>query len=72
MVQLVSEPFARVQYRDAISLLKEEIAKDPSQWQYPDVEFGTDLQTEHERWLCEKKAGWGCGPRKGRGLVARV
>ena len=42
-------------YTDAIKLLQEEIAKDPSKWQYPDVEFGTDLQTEHERWLCEKK-----------------
>ncbi len=52
---LVAEPFARVEYKEAIRLLQEEIAKDRSAWAYPDVEFGTDLQTEHERWLCEKK-----------------
>jgi len=53
--KLAKEPFARVSYRDAIKYLQEEIAKDPSKWQYPDVEFGTDLATEHERWLAESK-----------------
>lgn len=52
---LVSEPFVRLPYREAIALLQEEIAKDRSKWQFPDVEFGTDLQTEHERWLAESK-----------------
>lgn len=50
----MAEPFARVEYREAIKLLQAEIAKDKGKWQYPDVEFGTDLQTEHERWLCEQ------------------
>mmetsp|Transcript_3966 Transcript_3966/g.10798 ORF Transcript_3966/g.10798 Transcript_3966/m.10798 type:complete len:555 (-) Transcript_3966:3330-4994(-) len=53
--KLVSQPFARVSYRDAIAYLQEEIAKDPSKWQFPEVEFGTDLATEHERWLAETK-----------------
>ena len=53
--KLVSQPFARVSYREAIGYLQEEIAKDPSKWQFPDVEFGTDLATEHERWLAETK-----------------
>lgn len=53
--KLVSTPFVRVSYRDAIKYLQEEIAKDPSKWQFPDVEFGTDLATEHERWLAETK-----------------
>ena len=52
---VVNKPFARVAYRDAIKYLQEEIAKDPSKWQFPDVEFGTDLSTEHERWLAEEK-----------------
>jgi asparaginyl-tRNA synthetase len=52
---LVHKPFARVSYRQAIEYLQEEIAKDPSKWQFPDVEFGTDLATEHERWLAEQK-----------------
>ena len=51
--KLIDEPFVRISYRDAISLLQEAIKKDPSKWQYPDVHFGTDLATEHERWLAE-------------------
>ena len=43
----------RLSYRDAVQMLEEEINKDPSAWQFPEVVFGTDLQTEHERWLCE-------------------
>lgn len=53
--KLVDKPFARVSYREAIAFLQEEIAKDPSKWQFPEVEFGTDLATEHERWLAETK-----------------
>lgn len=52
---LVTKPFARVSYRQAVEYLREEIAKDPAKWQFPDVEFGTDLATEHERWLAETK-----------------
>jgi asparaginyl-tRNA synthetase len=52
--RLVIEPFVRVKYEDAVDLLRAEISKDPSKWQYPDVDFGSDLQTEHERWLAEK------------------
>eukprot|EP00546_Thalassionema_frauenfeldii_P008549 CAMPEP_0178924048 /NCGR_PEP_ID=MMETSP0786-20121207/17102_1 /TAXON_ID=186022 /ORGANISM="Thalassionema frauenfeldii, Strain CCMP 1798" /LENGTH=532 /DNA_ID=CAMNT_0020598699 /DNA_START=286 /DNA_END=1884 /DNA_ORIENTATION=+ len=55
LTKVVNEPFARCTYRDAIAYLQEEIAKDPSKWQFPDVEFGTDLATEHERWLAEEK-----------------
>jgi asparaginyl-tRNA synthetase len=37
-----------------VALLQQEIARDPSKWAYPEVSFGTDLQTEHERWLAEQ------------------
>lgn len=50
---VVEKDFARVTYEKAIAMLQEEIAKDPTKWEYPDVEFGTDLATEHERWLSE-------------------
>jgi len=53
--KVVNKPFVRCAYRDAIEYLQEEIAKDPSKWQFPEVEFGTDLATEHERWLAETK-----------------
>mmetsp|Transcript_22122 Transcript_22122/g.37460 ORF Transcript_22122/g.37460 Transcript_22122/m.37460 type:complete len:536 (-) Transcript_22122:280-1887(-) len=50
---LVNQPFIRVSYQEAIKLLQDEIKKDPSKWQFPHVEFGTDLANEHEKWLCE-------------------
>jgi asparaginyl-tRNA synthetase len=53
--KVINQPFTRVAYRDAVKYLQEEIAKDPSKWQFPEVEFGTDLATEHERWLAETK-----------------
>jgi asparaginyl-tRNA synthetase len=52
---LVRQPFVRVSYRYAILFLQEEIGKNPSKWQFPEVKFGTDLATEHERWLAETK-----------------
>lgn len=54
------EPFARISYKDAVDALRDEIAKDASRWQFPDVDFGTDLATEHERWLAETHFGGKC------------
>ena len=47
---IVSKPFARVSYTDAIQLLLKAKAK----FQYP-VQWGADLQSEHERYLTEKE-----------------
>jgi asparaginyl-tRNA synthetase len=44
LTNVVEKPFGRIEYKDAIVALQEEIKKDPSAWQFPDVEFGTDLQ----------------------------
>merc|ERR1719453_724792 len=57
LTKLVEQPFARVSYSEAVELLQAEIAKDPSKWEYPEVVFGTDLATEHERWLAEVQFG---------------
>ena len=46
---LVNAEFARVSYTDAVELLKAH----NDQFQYK-VEWGTDLQTEHERYLTEQ------------------
>jgi asparaginyl-tRNA synthetase len=54
---LIREPFARVRYADAVEMLRDEIADDPSKWEFAEVSFGTDLATEHERWLAEKAFG---------------
>jgi asparaginyl-tRNA synthetase len=57
LTKLVEQPFARVSYTEAVELLQKEIKKNPKKWEFPDVEFGTDLSTEHERWLAEKHFG---------------
>jgi asparaginyl-tRNA synthetase len=44
-----SSPFARLTYTEAIALLK----KAPKSFEFP-VEWGCDLQSEHERYLAEE------------------
>ena len=46
---IVSSDFARVTYTEAVELLK----KSGKEFQYP-VEWGIDLQTEHERYITEE------------------
>ena len=46
---VANSDFARVTYTDAVEILK----KENSRFEYP-VEWGSDLQTEHERFLTEQ------------------
>ena len=46
---VVSNDFARVSYTESVEILK----KNNAEFQYP-VEWGVDLQTEHERYLTEQ------------------
>ncbi|MCY7355504.1 MAG: asparagine--tRNA ligase [Lysobacter sp.] len=48
----INAPFERIEYTDAISLLQ----KSGQKFEFP-VEWGLDLQTEHERWLTEQHVG---------------
>lgn len=48
----VEAPFERIDYSDAIRILQES----GKSFQYP-VEWGVDLQTEHERYLTEQHVG---------------
>ena len=48
----VSAPFERIDYGDAVRILKES----GKAFEYA-VEWGTDLQTEHERYLVEQHVG---------------
>ena len=50
--KFVNAPFERIDYSDAISLLQ----KSGKKFEFP-VEWGLDLQTEHERWLTEEHVG---------------
>ncbi|MDD4564976.1 MAG: asparagine--tRNA ligase [Eubacteriales bacterium] len=49
LTNIVNNNFARITYTDAIDILK----KSGRQFQYP-VEWGIDLQTEHERYITEE------------------
>ncbi len=46
---VVERPFQRITYTDAVDLLK----KSGEKFEFP-VEYGLNLQSEHERWLTEK------------------
>ena len=48
----IAAPFERIDYTDAVSLLQ----KSGHKFDFP-VEWGLDLQTEHERWLTEVHVG---------------
>ncbi|WP_045770180.1 asparagine--tRNA ligase [Xanthomonas albilineans] len=48
----VNSPFERIEYTDAIGLLQ----RSGQTFEFP-VEWGLDLQTEHERWLTEQHVG---------------
>jgi asparaginyl-tRNA synthetase len=46
---IAGKTYARIAYREAIDIL----TTSKKQFEFP-VDFGTDLQTEHERFLCEQ------------------
>jgi asparaginyl-tRNA synthetase len=48
----IQSPFARIDYTDAVAILQ----KSGQKFDFP-VEWGLDLQTEHERWLTEQHVG---------------
>ncbi len=48
----INAPFERIDYSEAITLLQQSGKK----FDFP-VEWGLDLQTEHERWLTEQHVG---------------
>ncbi|MBL8299113.1 MAG: asparagine--tRNA ligase [Rhodanobacteraceae bacterium] len=48
----LASPFERIDYSDAVSILQ----KSGKQFEFP-VEWGMDLQTEHERFLVEQHVG---------------
>src|SRR6185312_10226929 len=48
----VKAPFERIDYTDAVDILK----KSGKKFEFP-VEWGADLQTEHERYLTEQHVG---------------
>lgn len=52
LANVVDSKFGRITYEEAIK----ELEKHNSEFQFP-VHFGSDIQTEHERYICEKIFG---------------
>ncbi|ASR44613.1 asparagine--tRNA ligase [Xanthomonas citri pv. mangiferaeindicae] len=50
--KFINAPFERIEYTEAVELLR----KSGQKFEFP-VEWGLDLQTEHERWLTEQHVG---------------
>lgn len=51
---IIDNHFKRVSYSEAIDILKNSKPNKKNKFQYPITEWGTDLQSEHERYLVEK------------------
>jgi aspartyl/asparaginyl-tRNA synthetase len=51
---LFGNDFERLTYTEAIEILKESTPNKKKKFQYPVEGWGTDLQSEHERYLVEK------------------
>ena len=51
---VVDNKFERLTYGEAIEILKNSTPNKKGKFQYPIEGWGTDLQSEHERWLTEK------------------
>ena len=51
---IVDNDFERITYTEAVNLLRNSKPYKKGRFEYP-IEWGQDLQAEHERWLVEKK-----------------
>ncbi len=53
LTHIIEKPFLRVTYTEAVKILEDAIAKKQKAFEFP-VKWGTDLQSEHERFLTEE------------------
>lgn len=53
LMNAIDEPFEKVQYKDAIRILKEDQAQNRVKFENSKIFFGMDLNSEHEKYLCE-------------------
>lgn len=51
---ILNSKFKRMTYTEAIALLKEAVENNLHKFEYSNIEWGMDLQSEHERYLTEK------------------
>jgi asparaginyl-tRNA synthetase len=50
---VLEKPFRRLPYTEGVKILKDAIAAGKAKFEYP-IEWGSDLQSEHERYLTEQ------------------
>lgn len=53
LTHIVDKPFLRVTYTEGVKILEDAIRTGKKKFEYP-VKWGTDLQSEHERFLTEE------------------
>jgi len=53
LTHIVEKPFLRVTYTEGVKILEDAIKKGQKKFEFP-VKWGTDLQSEHERFLTEE------------------
>ena len=51
---ILQEPFEKITYKKAIAILKTDIANNKVKFENNSIFFGMDLNSEHEKYLCEK------------------
>lgn len=51
--KVISNPFSRISYTEGINILKTAITKNNYKFKNNNIFWGMNLQTEHERYLCE-------------------
>lgn len=52
--QVIDTPFKRVTYTEGIEILMEKIKKKKAKFENPNVHWGIDLGSEHEKYLTEQ------------------
>ncbi|WNE41733.1 MAG: Asparagine--tRNA ligase [Mycoplasmataceae bacterium] len=50
---ILKKKFPRVTYKKSIEILKEKNQKDPNFFEFNEIFWGMDLNSEHEKYLCE-------------------
>uniref|UniRef100_A0A7S4GAY4 asparagine--tRNA ligase n=1 Tax=Eutreptiella gymnastica TaxID=73025 RepID=A0A7S4GAY4_9EUGL len=54
LMQIVSQPFGRVTYTEAIEILKKELQEGKATFVESNLQWGMDMASEHERYLAEQ------------------
>ncbi|BAC44194.1 asparagine--tRNA ligase [Malacoplasma penetrans] len=54
LLNAISHPFEKITYKKAIAILKSDVANKKVKFENESIYFGMDLNSEHEKYLCEK------------------